>query len=67
MVDPAHVGEKMRQVRLNAGISLFQLSIRTGLSPNNYSEIEYGNHLPTLASIIAFSKGMQVDVDELLI
>ena len=67
VVDPAHVGEKMRQVRLNAGISLFQLSIRTGLSPNNYSEIEYGNHLPTLASIIAFSKGMQVDVDELLI
>jgi transcriptional regulator with XRE-family HTH domain len=66
VIGPEEVGDKMRTVRLNAGISLFQISIRTGLSPNNYSEIEYGNHLPTLASLIAFSKGMKVSVEELL-
>jgi transcriptional regulator with XRE-family HTH domain len=56
---------KVRALRVQRGLTLRDLSQRTGMSPSALSKIENGLLSPTYEKIVALANGLEVDVSEL--
>ena len=54
------VGETVKEIREKKGLSLQDISQRTGLSPESLMEIEKGNISPPLGSIIKLAKALEM-------
>lgn len=56
---------KLRQLRRDAGLTLQQLSKRSGISVSTLSKIENGQLSPTYEKIAALARGLDINVGEL--
>jgi len=59
-------GLKVRQLRLEKGLSFAQLSKQTGLSASYLNEIEKGKKYPKIEKINIISEALEVSFDELV-
>ena len=59
------LARKSKGLRLAAGLTLSELSVRSGISQSTLSKIENGQLSPTYEKILALSNGLGVDVAEL--
>jgi transcriptional regulator with XRE-family HTH domain/mannose-6-phosphate isomerase-like protein (cupin superfamily) len=62
---PAPVGERLRQHRTDAGMSLRELARQVGVSPSLISQIEHGKATPSVATLYAIVSTLDVSLDEL--
>jgi transcriptional regulator with XRE-family HTH domain/mannose-6-phosphate isomerase-like protein (cupin superfamily) len=62
---PAPVGERLRQHRTDAGMSLRALARDVGVSPSLISQIEHGKATPSVATLYAIVSLLDVSLDEL--
>lgn len=58
------VGQKIRVIREQRGLSLRQLAELSGLSANAISRIEHGENSPTVASLHALAGALRVSITE---
>lgn len=58
-------GQRIKQLRLARGLTLRQLSGRSGLATSTISKIEQGQLSPTYENILRLANGLEVDVAEL--
>lgn len=67
-INPIHVifGLKLRQARLQQGLSVTELAARSGLSPSYITEIEKGRKYPKADKILRLSKAVGFDYDRLV-
>jgi transcriptional regulator with XRE-family HTH domain len=61
----APVGERLRQHRTDAGMSLRGLACDVGVSPSLISQIEHGKATPSVATLCAIVSLLDVSLDEL--
>lgn len=59
-------GLKIKQLRLDKGLSLSDLSAKSGLSVSYINEIEKGKKYPKSDKIVALARAMDVDYDSLV-
>jgi len=59
------LGERLKAIRLQAGVSLRELARQADVSPSLVSQIENGKSQPSVATLYAFSQLLNVSVDEL--
>jgi transcriptional regulator with XRE-family HTH domain len=61
-VSPVNVGERLRQLRLNAGMSMRTLATKSGFSPSLISQAENGLVTPSIGSLerIAMTLGVSL-------
>ncbi len=59
-------GAKVREVRLEHGLTQEQLAERANLHPTFVSNLERGYSAPTLATLIAVAKALEVRPGELV-
>src|SRR6476619_1111538 len=59
------IGQRLRQIRLDHGISLRELARRLDLSPSAVSKIETGKMRPSLRTLHALVSEFELSVDEL--
>jgi transcriptional regulator with XRE-family HTH domain len=62
---PAPVGERLREHRSEAGMSLRELARQVGVSPSLISQIEHGKATPSVATLYAIVSTLDVSLDEL--
>jgi transcriptional regulator with XRE-family HTH domain/mannose-6-phosphate isomerase-like protein (cupin superfamily) len=62
---PAPVGERLRQHRSEAGLSLRALAREVGVSPSLISQIEHGKATPSVGTLYAIVQILDVSLDEL--
>ncbi len=60
-----NLGERLKEIRLKAGLTLRELARQAGVSPSFISQIENGKSQPSVATLYSFSKLLDVSVDEL--
>lgn len=60
------LGPRLREIRLERGISLRELARRLDLSPSSISQIETGKMQPSVRTLYAFVAEFGVTVDEVL-
>lgn len=60
------IGERLREARGKAGLSVVELARRSGLSRRTLTEIEAGRTNPTLASLAALARSAGVELQELI-
>ncbi|WP_306210125.1 helix-turn-helix domain-containing protein [Actinoplanes sp. RD1] len=63
----ASVGERIRDLRTQRGISLSALAVATGLGKGTLSELERGRRNPTLDTLFAIATALSVPLGELLV
>lgn len=59
------VGERIREARLAGGVSLRGLARAVGVSPSLISQIETGKSRPSVSTLYAITKVLDVSVEEL--
>lgn len=59
------IGEKVRRLREERGLTGAQLAGRAGLAPSAVSQIETGKRTPSSASVIKLAAALSVEVGEL--
>jgi len=59
------LGQRLKAIRLRAGVSLRELARQADVSPSLVSQIENGKSQPSVATLYAFSQLLNVSVDEL--
>jgi transcriptional regulator with XRE-family HTH domain len=59
------LGERLKSLRVEAGLSLRELARRAGVSPSFVSQIENGKSQPSVATLYSFSQLLDVSIDEL--
>lgn len=59
------LGSRLKDSRLKAGLTLRELARQANVSPSFVSQIENGKSQPSVATLYAFSKLLNVSVDEL--
>jgi len=59
-------GETIRAVRKRAGLTLAELSTRTGLAVSTLSKLEVGHVSLSYDKLMLISKGLEIDIAELL-
>ncbi|GKY87737.1 helix-turn-helix domain-containing protein [Sinisalibacter aestuarii] len=57
---------RLRDLRSAAGLTLIDLSERSGLAASTLSKIEHGNMSPTYDTILSLAEGLDVDIAELV-
>ncbi|MFC9969949.1 helix-turn-helix domain-containing protein [Spirillospora sp. NPDC127200] len=62
----AGVGERLRRVRRERGVTLTELSETTGISVSTLSRLESGKRKPSLELLLPLAKAHQVPLDELV-
>lgn len=67
IADKAAFGERLRQLRRRAAMTLQEFSMRTGLATSTLSKIENGQISPTYDSIQRLADGLEIDVTELFL
>src|SRR6185437_8162221 len=60
-----HLGQRLKDVRVRAGMTLRELARAAEVSPSLISQIENGKSQPSVATLYAFSRVLNVSVDEL--
>jgi transcriptional regulator with XRE-family HTH domain/quercetin dioxygenase-like cupin family protein len=60
-----NLGERLKDVRLKAGLTLRELARQANVSPSFVSQIENGKSQPSVATLYSFSRLLGVTVDEL--
>ena len=60
------LGHRVRTIRLSNSQTQAELAYRAGLDPNYIGLIERGQRNPTYLSLIAVSKGLGVNLSDLL-
>jgi transcriptional regulator with XRE-family HTH domain len=61
------LGALLRAERLTKGLSLRQLSTRTGVSNAYLSELERGRHEPSLSVLLAIASALDTPLAEILV
>ena len=59
------LGERLKDLRVTAGLSLRELARQAGVSPSFVSQIENGKAQPSVATLYRFSQLLGVSIDEL--
>jgi len=59
------LGERLKDLRVTAGLSLRELARQAGVSPSFVSQIENGKSQPSVATLYSFSQLLGVPIDEL--
>ena len=59
------LGQRLKAIRLQAGVSLRELARQADVSPSLVSQIENGKSQPSVATLYAISQILNVSVDEL--
>jgi transcriptional regulator with XRE-family HTH domain len=62
---PGPVGERLREHRSDAGMSLRELARQVGVSPSLISQIEHGKATPSVATLYSIVSILDVSLDEL--
>lgn len=57
---------RLRDLRSAAGMTLIDLSERSGLAASTLSKIEHGNMSPTYDTILSLAEGLDLDIAELV-
>lgn len=60
-----NLGERLKDVRLKAGMTLRELARQADVSPSFISQIENGKSQPSVSTLYTFSRLLGVTVDEL--
>jgi transcriptional regulator with XRE-family HTH domain/quercetin dioxygenase-like cupin family protein len=60
-----HLGRRLKDARLRAGITLRELGRQADVSPSLISQIENGKSLPSVATLYVFARLLNVSVDGL--
>lgn len=60
-----NLGSRLRDIRLKAGLTLRELARQVDVSPSFVSQIENGKSQPSVATLYAFAKLLNVSVDDL--
>jgi transcriptional regulator with XRE-family HTH domain len=63
---PRFVGENLRRLRTERGLSLERLARQTGVSRSMLGQIELGQSAPTIKLLWRIASGLGVDFSELL-
>ena len=61
-----HLGQRVRDIRTQAGLTLAAVALRAGLARSTLSKIENDQMSPTFEVLQRLSTGLGVDMDELL-
>jgi transcriptional regulator with XRE-family HTH domain len=61
-----NLGREVRRRRRALGLTLEQLAERSGLTPNYIGTVEHGQRDPSLSTVMALAKGLEVSASELL-
>lgn len=59
------LGQRLKDVRVRTGLTLRELARQAEVSPSLISQIENGKSQPSVATLYAFSRVLNVSVDEL--
>src|SRR5215831_15214489 len=59
-------GKEIRRRRKSLGMTIEQLSERSGLTPNYIGTVEIGDRDPSLSTVLALARGLSVGAAELL-
>jgi transcriptional regulator with XRE-family HTH domain len=59
------LGERLKDLRVRAGLSLRELARQADVSPSFVSQIENGKSQPSVATLYSFSQLLDVSIDEL--
>jgi transcriptional regulator with XRE-family HTH domain/quercetin dioxygenase-like cupin family protein len=65
MMVPGPVGERLREHRQEAGMSLRGLARAVGVSPSLISQIEHGKATPSVGTLYAIVSELDISLDEL--
>jgi transcriptional regulator with XRE-family HTH domain len=65
LVPMDHLGTRLKELRLNAGLSLRELARQADVSPSLVSQIENGKSRPSVSTLYSFAQLLNVSVDEL--
>jgi transcriptional regulator with XRE-family HTH domain len=65
LVPMDHLGPRLKELRLNAGLSLRELARQADVSPSLVSQIENGKSRPSVSTLYSFAQLLNVSVDEL--
>jgi transcriptional regulator with XRE-family HTH domain len=60
-----NLGSRLKDIRLKAGLTLRELARQVDVSPSFVSQIENGKSQPSVATLYAFAKLLNVSVDDL--
>lgn len=60
-----NLGSRLKDIRLKAGLTLRELARMVDVSPSFVSQIENGKSQPSVATLYAFAKLLDVSVDDL--
>ena len=63
-VSPVNVGERLRQLRLDLGMSVRTLATQTGFSPSLISPVEHSQVMPSLGSLERIALALGVSLGE---
>lgn len=61
----AHLGSRLKEIRLKSGLSLREIARQLDVSPSFISQIENGKSQPSVATLYSFAKLLSVPVDVL--
>ncbi len=64
--EPAPIGEKIRSIRQDRGITLEQLANETGQSIATLEKIESGNMVPPVGTLLSISRALEVESSQFL-
>lgn len=65
MTENNHLGNLVRDARIKAGLSQFDLAIKTGVNPTIISQVENGRRTPSLRTATAISQALGISLDEM--
>ena len=65
LVPMDHLGARLKELRLSAGLSLRELARQADVSPSLVSQIENGKSRPSVSTLYTLSRLLNVSVDEL--
>lgn len=63
---PLAFGGEIRRRRIAHGLTLEQLAERAGLTPNYVGSVEIGRRDPSLSTVLALARGLELEPGDLL-
>ena len=60
------IGDRLREIRRDAGLTLMEVADKTGISSSALSKIENNKMSPTFSNLIKIAEGLQISLTELV-